>query len=279
MGVVTEVAAGDSSLTQRPERLEWDQATQDRAKDTKTIKKPFCTYTLYKYKCCLSTYTDGRIKSTRNDTTLLTERDSSACPCRASQTLHSQLGLDNTGPMGVTVRTGVLSTANDDSHANGSACRDGIFRGAAELDFSGNTNVNSKGSGELTGTSPSRLRLPVVSGPQKGWRFPASSHSELEGPQQIHPGRTLQDGGVLHGEGSGETGRLVSKDRFEGCILPDPSVFWAPEVSSVHLEGKSLPVPLLSIRTVMCPTSIHEGHETCSGLSQRKGNKINNLPG
>ena len=233
-------------------------------------------------------YTDGRIKSTRNDTTLLTEGDSSACPCRANQILHSQLGLDNTGLMGVTVCTGVLSTANDDSHANGSTCRDGIFRGAAELDFSGNTNINSKGSGELTGTSPSRLHLPVVSGPQKSlpfnnkkrkkrWRFPASS--ELEGPQQIHPGRTLQDGGVSHGEGSGETGRLVSKDRFEGCILPDPSVFWAPEVSAVHLEGKSLPVPLPSIRTVMCPTSIHEGYETCSGLSQRKGNKINNLPG
>ena len=29
----------------------------------------------------------------------------------------------------------------------------------------------------------------------------------------------------------------------------------------------------------MCPTSIHEDHETCSGFSQRKGNKINNLPG
>ena len=28
-GVVTEVAAGDSSLTRRPEQLEWDQATQD----------------------------------------------------------------------------------------------------------------------------------------------------------------------------------------------------------------------------------------------------------
>ena len=102
-GVVTEAAAGDSSLTRRPERLERDQATQDQAKDTKT--------------------------------------------------------------------TGVLSTANDNSHANGSACRDGIFRGAAELDFSRNTNVNSKGSGELTGTSPSRLRLPVVSGPQKRWGF------------------------------------------------------------------------------------------------------------
>ena len=51
-------------------------------------------------------YTDGRIKSTRNDTTLLTEGDSSASPCRANQTLHSQLGLDNTGPMGVTVCTG-----------------------------------------------------------------------------------------------------------------------------------------------------------------------------
>ena len=52
---------------------------------------------------------------------------------------------------------------------------------SAELDFSGNANVNSKGSGELTGTSPSQFRLPVVSGSQKRWRFPVSS--ELEGSQ------------------------------------------------------------------------------------------------
>ena len=189
----------------------------------------------------MSTYINGRTKSTRNDITLLTEGDSSACPHRANQNLHSQLGPDNTGLMGITDRTGVLSTTNDDSHAIGSACRDGIFRRAAELDFSRNTNVNSKGTSELTGTSPSRLHLPVVSGPQKRWRVPASS--EFEGPQQIHPGRTVQDGGVSHVEGSGETGRLVSKDRLEGCILPDASVFWVPDISAVHLEGKFLPVP------------------------------------
>ena len=74
-------------------------------------------------------------------------------------------------------------------------------------------------------------------------------------------------------------GRLVSKDRFEGCVLSDPGVCWASEVSAVHLEGKSLPVPLPFIRTVMCPTSLHKGYETNSGLSQIKGNKINNLLG
>ena len=273
---MTKAAAGDSSPTRGLVWLE-QETTKDRAKDTKTIRntKTFCT--LYKYKYCLSSYTAGRIKSNRNDITLRKEGDNSINACGADQTFHSQLGPNDTRLVGITDHAGVLTTANNYAGARGSTCRDGVFRGTAELDFSRNTNVNSKGSSELTGSSPARFCLPAVSGPQKGWRFPASS--ELEGPQQIHPRRTLQDGGIPHGEGSGETGRLVSKDRFEGCILSDPSVCWAPEVSAVHLEGKSLSVPLPSIRTVMCPTSLHKGYETSSGLSQRKGNKINNLLG
>ena len=38
-----------------------------------------------------------------------------------------------------------------------------------------------------------------------------------------------------------------------------------------------MPFPLPSIWTVMYPMSIHKGYETNSDLSQRKGNKINNL--
>ena len=52
----------------------------------KTIRKPFCTYTLYKYKCCLSTYTDGRIKSTRNDTPSL--QKGIVAPVHAGQVKH-----------------------------------------------------------------------------------------------------------------------------------------------------------------------------------------------
>ena len=267
VGVVTKVAVGDSSPTTGLVRLE-QETTKDRAKDTNTIRntKIFCT--LYEYKYCLPLYTAGQIKSTRNNIILRKEADSSINACGANQTFHSQLGPDNTRLVGITDRAGVLATANNDAGARGSTCRDGVFRRAAELDFSGNTDVNSKGSSELTGSSSDRFCLPAVSGLQKGWWFPAGS--ELEGLQQIHP-RTLQDGGIPHGEGSGETGRLVSKDRFEGCILSDPSVRWAPEVSAVHLEGKSLPVPLPSIQTVMCPTSLHKGYETSSGLFSEKG--------
>ena len=38
----------------------------------------------------------------------------------------------------------------------------------------------------------------------------AFASGEFEGPQQVHPRGTLQDG--THDEGSGETGRLVSKN-------------------------------------------------------------------
>ena len=72
---------------------------------------------------------------------------------------------------------------------------------------------------------------------------------------------------VLHGERSDETGRLVSQDRFKGCILPDPSASWSPEVSAVHLESEPLPISLPSFQTVMCTTSIHKGYETSAFLS------------
>ena len=51
------------------------------------------------------------------------------------------------------------------------------------------------------------------------------------------------------------------------------------KVSAIYLEDKTSPVPLPSIRTVMFLMGFHNGYETSSGLSQRKGNKINNLPG
>ena len=110
-------------------------------------------------------YSAGQMKSTRNDTTLHKEGVSNTSTCEMDQNFQAQLGTDNTRLMGITDCAGVLSTLNNDSKANGSTCRDGFFHGAGELDFSGNTNINSKGSSELTGTSPGQFRFPVVSGP------------------------------------------------------------------------------------------------------------------
>ena len=50
--------------------------------------------------------------------------------------------------------------------------------------------------------------------------------------------QVLQDGRILHGEGSGEAGRLVSKDKFERS---NPSSSLSPEVSVVHSGSESLP--------------------------------------
>ena len=50
--------------------------------------------------------------------------------------------------------------------------------------------------------------------------------------QALHYGR------ILHGEGSGEAGGLVSKDTFEKS---NPSSSLSPEVSVVHSGSKSLP--------------------------------------
>ena len=72
---------------------------------------------------------------------------------------------------------------------------------------------------------------------------------------------------------------MISKNRFERCLFPNPGTSLSPEVSPVYLEGKSVPVPVPSIRTLVRPPSVYESDETSSGLSQREGNQINNLFG
>ena len=163
------------------------------------------------------------------------------------------------------------------SGTGSSSGRNAFSNGARGINLSGGMDPCSERGNLLIKRPSGRFCLPTISDPQKGWWVPPSS--ELEGPEQVHPRGALQDERVPHGERSGETGRLVSKNRFERCLFPNPSTSLSPEVSPVHLEGKSVPVPVPSIRTLVCPPSVYESDETSSGLSQREGNQINNLFG
>ena len=85
-GVVSEVAAGDSSRTSRRPQLAPDQATKDR----KTIG--YFTCTLFSKKYCLPTYSAGRSKSTiptRCDTALYKKGNSSTSACRANSVFYT----------------------------------------------------------------------------------------------------------------------------------------------------------------------------------------------
>ena len=82
--------------------------------------------------------------------------------------------------------------------------------GARDVNLSGSTDPCSEGGYLLAKRPSGGFCLPTISGPQKGWWV--SPSSELEGPEQVHPRGALQDGGVPHGERSGEAGGLVSKD-------------------------------------------------------------------
>ena len=93
--------------------------------------------------------------------------------------------------------------------------------------------------------------LPTISGTQKRWWVPPSS--ELEGPEQVHSRGALQDGRFPHGERPGKTGRLVSKNRFERCLFPNPGTSLSPEISPVYLEGKSVPVQCLPFELSCAP--------------------------
>ena len=55
---------------------------------------------------------------------------------------------------------------------------------------------------------------------------------------------------------------------------PNPGTSLSSDVSPVYLKEKSVPVPVPSIRTLMCPPSVYKSDETNSSLSQREGIKL-----
>ena len=272
--MVSEAAAGDSSSTSQRPQLVPDQATKDR----KTIRNFTCT--LFSKKYCLPTYSAGRSKSTvptRCDTALYKIGNSSTSACRASSVFYTQLGSNYSRPMGIADNKRFAPPIYRNSGTGSSSGGNAFSDGARGINLSRGTDPCSERGNLLIKRPSGWFCLPTISGPQKGWWVPPSS--ELEDPEQVHPRGALQNGRVPHGERSGETGRLVSKNRFERCLFPNPGTSLSPEVSPVYLEGKAVPVPVPSIQTLMCPPSVYESDETSSGLSQREGNQINNLFG
>ena len=232
---------------------------------------------MFSKKYCWPTYSAGRSKSTvptRCDIALYKKGISSTGACRANSIFYTQLGSNYSRPMGFTDNKRFAPSIHCDSSTGSSSGGNAFPDGARDVNLSGSTGPRSEG-GYLLAKRPSGG--PTISGPQKGWWV--SPSSKLEGPEQVHPRGALQDGGVPHGERSGEAGGLVSKDRFEGCLFPNHGASLSPEVSPVYLEGKSVPVPMSSIRTLMCSPSVYESNEASSCLSQRKGNQIDNLFG
>ena len=153
--------------------------------------------------------------------------------------------------MGLTDNKRLMPSIYLNSGTGSSSGGNAFSDGPRGINLSGGTDPCSERGNLLIKRPSGRFCLPTISGPQKGWWVPPSS--ELEGPEQVHPRGALQDGRVPHGERSGETGRLVSKNRFERCLFPNPGTSLSPEVSPVYLEGKSVPVPVPSIRTLMYP--------------------------
>ena len=137
---------------------------------------------------------------------------------------------------------------------------------------------NGRETGHNSGTAGSEgLRLPDISGSQKGWRPP--SCGELEGPEQVHSGGALQDGGLSHGEGFGETWGLVGQNRSEGCLLSSTSRPQSPEVPSVSVAGQPLSIPLPTIRPILCPSHFHEVDEASGCLSERERDQTDYISG
>ncbi len=131
----------------------------------------------------------------------------------------------------------------------------------------GTTNVDRDRETDSKGcSSPGRSHKGVgfciqnVPGPQEGRIL--ASHNRPPEPEQIYPPRTFQDGGNSPDKRPLTEGRLVHKDRSEGCIFRNPDPQTSPQIPRVSMGGEIIPIQLPPIRPFIGPTNLHKDYET-----------------
>ena len=158
---------------------------------------------------------------------------------------YTQLGSNYSRPMYLADNKRFVPSIHRNFGAGSSSGRNAFPDGAGDVNLSGGTDPGSEG-GDLLAKRPSGwFCLPTISGPKKdgGFRpvvnlkslnkYTLEEHFKIEG---FHMVRDLVRQGDL----------LAKIDLF-----PYRGASLSPEVSPVYLEGKSVPVPVTSIWTLM----------------------------
>ena len=81
----------------------------------------------------------------------------------------------------------------------------------------------------------------------------------------------FQNGERENTEGPGQEERLVGLDRPEGCLPLGTNRGGGQEVSTVHMGGEGIRVPVSLLWAQQCSTSLHEATETSHGPPQTEG--------
>ena len=239
-------------------------------KRTRTVKSVCCTF--FKQKRRLSPYFKFKCSSA-----LSKEGYHNKFACWPNKGVHRELGHINTRSVGLTDSAGLSATLGISTTSNVSSTTNTAAGGAARPGINRDTVYVEQRGCECSSPPSEGVCLPDLSSPQEGrW---LSTSGELESTEQVHCGGALQDGGLPHDKGPGETRRLASQTRPERCLFSGSNTSQSSEISPILLAGNSVPISLPPIRSVMCPLHIHQADEASSRIAAREGNTPDHLFG
>ena len=227
---------------------------------------------LFKQKCRFSPYFKFKCSSA-----LSKEGYHNKFACWPNKGVHSELGHINTRSVGLTDGAGLSATLGISTTSNVSSTTNTAAGGAARPGINRDTVYVEQRGCECSSPPSEGVCLPDLSSPQEGrWLL---TSGELESTEQVHCGGALQDGGLPHDKGPGETRRLASQTRPERCLFSGSNTSQSSEISPILLARNSVPISLPSIRPVMCPSHIHQADEASSRIAAGEGNTPDHLFG
>ena len=160
--------------------------------------------------------------------------------CGPDKGVQRELGPADTGSLGTTNSSGLLTTPFKSSSSNISSPTITAVTGTAGIGINRDRGNVRETSHKGSSTRLKGFCFSDISDAQKGRRPQASN--KPKGSEQIFCGGALQDGGFPHGKGFGTTRGLVSQNRSEGCLLFGTSSPQSPEIPSVSMAGQFIPV-------------------------------------
>ena len=273
-GVETEAAKVGSSHTRGPAALDQTKTTKDR-NNRKIFSGKLYTYANRdSYRV-----TPYCVQEKHAECDLALNKKGYICysACGADQAFLTKLAPDDARPLGPTSGTGVSASINTNPNSKNLASRGFFSIRSEETDHRGGRGAETQRSNKSSMSSSRSFCLATIPSPKEGWWTAPGNISK--GTEQIHTSRSLQDGGLSHGERVGETAGLGDESGFKGRILSSPNSPRPPQVPPVSVGGPDIPVLLPAVWPVMCSKSFYKVDEASGGLSEGKRNKTDNLSG
>ena len=202
-------------------------------------------------------------------------------PFGEGDAVSKKLESDHVRPVGSELRTRlrdrVGGTALTDLYATGTC----ISQSRSRLPL-GRDRESAPERGDITDMSALRrddkrawLRLSTVCGPKEGRRHQTSC--EPEGSQFSCPTGALQDGRHTPTEGHSTPRGLDDKGRSERRLFFNPSQQPRQEIPEISLARQDVPVQLPTVRTIVGPVDLYQGHKASGDYSQNTGHENNHL--